>query len=78
MYSEHDDGASQVLGTLRAEHGSAPTDHHRKNSNTAPELYCKNLVIIPERHRKNSNTAPDHHRKNLGTSFMYNASRKNL
>ncbi len=28
---EHSDSLSQVLGILRAEHGSAPTDLRRKN-----------------------------------------------
>ena len=37
------DSLSQVLGTLRAEHGSAPTDHHRKNLGIVPELYRKKL-----------------------------------
>ena len=45
MYREHGDGASQVSSILRAEHGSAPTDHHRNN-----------LGIVPELHRKNSNS----------------------
>ena len=82
MYSEHDDGASQVLGTLRAEHGSAPTDHHRKNSCIMHTHVAssKNSCTIPELHRKNLGIIHTHvvSSKNSNAAYMPDLYRENL
>ena len=75
---EYTDGVLRELYILRAEHSSAPTDHHRKYLCIIPEVCCEytdgllqELGIL----RAERSSAPtDHHRKNLCIIHKYVAS----
>ena len=65
VFMHHTRGVLRELCILRAERGSAPTDHHRKYLCIIPEVCRK--TIIARIQTPYIKTSQDHHRKYLCT-----------